>query len=95
MAQLHEIATTEDAARATASRGAAWDAAARMGIDVTLLARNAQLTPAERIAQLDRANRFAWSVQQRTVPEATRRAAEQRRLREKVEALGDPFVDPR
>ena len=77
-----------DPRSATRSYGPAWDAAIEHGIDVTLLLANLKLTPAQRIARLDRLNRFAADVQRRTVPAKIREALARRRLEEKLEALG-------
>jgi hypothetical protein len=53
-----------------------------------MLEQNLQLTPAQRIQQLDEANLFLEEVQSRTVPEPTRRATYYHRLVEKLAALG-------
>jgi hypothetical protein len=50
---LAKLRTTEDACRTLPSFGPAWDAAIAYGIDVTLLERNLELTPSERLLQLD------------------------------------------
>lgn len=50
---LAELETTADAGRSMRSYGPDWDAAIEYGIDVTLLKRNLQLTPTERLMQLD------------------------------------------
>lgn len=46
------------------SYGAGWDAAIAAGIDVALLEENLRLTPAERLAQLDRMTRLWESTRQ-------------------------------
>jgi hypothetical protein len=83
-----ELQTTEDAGRSLPSYGPAWDAAIEAGIDVTMIEHNLRLRPAERLAQMERANRFLAEVQARTVAEPIRRAQREAQLREKLEALG-------
>lgn len=83
-----ELETTEDAGRALPSYGPEWDAAIKAGVDVTMIERNLQLSPAERLTQMEAANHFVAEVQLRTVPYAVRREREQRRLEEKLAALG-------
>lgn len=88
MRDLAELETTEDAGRELPSYGPDWDAAIEAGIDVTMLERNLQLTPAERLRQMQEANRFRVEVQLRTVPDHVRRTQYEARLREKLDALG-------
>jgi hypothetical protein len=88
MRALTELRTTEDAGRSLPSYGPAWDAAIAAGIDVTMLEQNLQLTPAERIQQLDEANLFLEEVQARTLPERARQERDNHRLMEKLAALG-------
>lgn len=87
-----ELSTTEDAGRALPSYGPAWDAAIEAGIDVTMLEQNLRLTPAERLQQMQQANRFLAEVQARTVPEHVRRARDEARLQEKLRVFG-PELD--
>ena len=88
MRDLAELETTEDAGRMLPSFGPAWDAAIEAGIDVTMLEHNLGLTPAERLRQMTRANRFLAEVQSRTVPDHVIRSREEQRLQEKLAALG-------
>ena len=69
------------------------EAAIAVGVDVTMLEQNLRLTPAERIRQLDEANRFLEEIQARTLPEQVRREREHQRLMEKLSALGRDLED--
>lgn len=88
-----ELETTEDAGRSLPSYGPGWDSAIEAGIDVTMIEQNLQLSPAERLSQLESANLFVAEVQARTVPDAVRREREQRRLQEKLAMLGPERED--
>ena len=70
------------------SHGPGWDAAIEAGIDVALLESNLRLTPVERIEWLAETNRWMDRVHARTVPEDVLREREERRLQEKLAALG-------
>jgi hypothetical protein len=87
---LDQAQTPTDVARSLPSSGPAWDAAIEFGIDVTLLERNLQLTPRERMQQAAQHLRFIEAVQQRTLPGELRARLEQERLWEKIDALGGP-----
>ena len=93
MRDLAELMTTEDAGRSLPSYGPDWEAAIAVGVDVTMLEQNLRLTPAERIRQLDEANRFLEEIQARTLPEQVRREREHQRLMEKLSALGRDLED--
>ncbi|MEW5853406.1 MAG: hypothetical protein AB2A00_31815 [Myxococcota bacterium] len=49
--------------------GSAWEAARNYGVDTTLLAEHAAMTPLERVQQLIEANRIEWVVQARASTE--------------------------
>lgn len=80
--------TPDEALRALPSCGPDWEAAIAHGIDVSLLVETARLTPAERVRRLGAANRFAEDVQSRTLPARVRAQMAERRLAEKLAALG-------
>ncbi|MEM9457545.1 MAG: hypothetical protein AAGF11_25425 [Myxococcota bacterium] len=88
-----DLYTTEDAGRTLPSYGPAWDAAIEAGIDVTMIERNLQLSPSERLRQMEEANRFVLEVQSRTVPPHIRQVQDHERLREKLAALGPEYED--
>ena len=90
MEELAKLYGTESAGRSLERRGPCWEAAIEFGIDVTLLLRNLELSPAQRLAQHAQQQRFAQEVRSRTVSPAIRRAQSQQALREKIEALGGP-----
>ena len=85
---LEELRTTEDAGRSRPSHGRAWDDAVAAGIDVTLLEHNLTLSPRERLRRLCDHLRHVERVQARTVPAAIRERMAEKRLRDKLEALG-------
>jgi hypothetical protein len=88
MRALAELETTEDAGRTLPSYGPDWDAAIAAGVDVTMIEQNLQLTPAERVRQMEEAVGFVFEVQTRTIPEAVRRERDRHRLEEKLAMLG-------
>jgi hypothetical protein len=79
-----------DAARSLPSYGADWDSAIELGVDVTLILRNLELTPHERLRQAAQHQHFIDAVQRRTVPAELREQLEHQRLWEKIDALGGP-----
>jgi hypothetical protein len=87
---LAQAQTPTDVARSLPSSGPAWDAAIEFGIDVTLLERNLQLTPRERMQQAAQHLCFIEAVQQRTLSAAFRTRLEHERIWEKIDALGGP-----
>lgn len=79
-----------DAARSLPSYGPEWDAAIELGVDVTMILHNLELSPQQRLEQAARHQRFIDDVQQRTVPLELREQLQRERLWEKIDALGGP-----
>lgn len=86
----YEIRTTTDAGRSLPSHGPAWDAAIEFGVDVTLILRNLELSPRQRIEQAMAQQRFIDDVRRRNVSTELREQLELERLWEKIDALGGP-----
>lgn len=81
------FATPDDAGRALGCRGADWERAIELGIDVTLLERSLRLSPAERLRRADEHLRLAREIQERTVPARVRERLARELLEEKAAAL--------
>lgn len=85
-----DFGTPADAARSLPSHGPDWDAAIEFGIDVTMILRNLELSPRERLEQAARHQRFISDVQRRTLSPELIEQLELERLWEKIDALGGP-----
>jgi hypothetical protein len=84
---LRALATTEDASRAVAPEGEAVLRAIEMGIDLTLLRRSLERTPAERIRLAAEHAQLMAEIQTRTVPAPIREMVRRRRLQDKLTEL--------
>lgn len=85
--RLEELHTTEDAGRAR-PRGPACEAAIGWGIDLTMLEHSLALRPFERLREHTEHGRFSAGVRSRALPARVLADLEQRRLDEKLAALG-------
>jgi hypothetical protein len=81
------LETPEDAGRALGAYGRGWELAIELGVDVTLLEHNLELSPAARIRLADEHAAACGEIQSRTVPAHVRTALERQRLAEKAVAL--------